>query len=142
MKIRRWFYKQKLNIKFTILIGMIIFIPICGIFTLIFQNLKTNNSKQAISNTKYTMTQMYGVVQKTVELCNTSTQVFLNYQKLSEFLLELEKNETLETLDLMEFRQYDIGMLENIVNSNPYLYQIRVYAGTNDFPEMFPILFQ
>ncbi|MFT4144711.1 MAG: histidine kinase [Mobilitalea sp.] len=141
MKIKRWFSRQKLNIKFTILIGMIIFIPICFIFTLIFQNLKDNNSKQAISNIKYTMTQMHGVVQKTVELCNTSTQVFLNYQKLSEFLLELEKNEELGTLELMEFSKYDIGMLENIVNSNPYLYQIRVYAGTNDFPEMFPILF-
>jgi two-component system sensor histidine kinase YesM len=141
MKIRHWFYKQKLNIKFTILIGMIVFIPICGIFTLIFQNLKDNNSKQAISNLKYAMTQMHGVVQKTVELCNTSTQVFLNYQKLSEFLLELERDEKLETLDLLEFYQYDIGMLENIVNTNPYLYQIRVYAGTNDFPEMFPILF-
>ena len=79
-KSRQWFKRQKLNIKFTILIGMIIFIPVCGIFSLIFHNLKDNNSKQAISNLKYTMTQIHGVVQKTVELCNTSTQVFLNYQ--------------------------------------------------------------
>ena len=113
MRIRHWFYKQKLNIKFTILIGMIIFIPVSGIFTLIFQNLTQNNSKQAISNLKYTMTQMYGVVQKTVELCKYSTQVFLNYQKLSDFLLELEKDEQLDTLDYLEFYQYDIGMLEN-----------------------------
>lgn len=141
MRTRHWFHKQKLNIKFTILLGMIIFIPVCGIFTLLFQNLKVNNSKQAISNLKYTMSEMYGVVQKTVELCNTSTQVFLNYQKLSEFLLELEKGEKLDTIELLEFYQYDIGMLENIVNSNPYLYQIRVYAGSNDFPEMFPILY-
>lgn len=140
MRFRRWFYRQKLNVKFTILIGMILLIPICGIFTLIFHNLKETNSKQAISNLKYTMTQMQGVVQKTVELCNTSTQVFLNYHKLSEFLLELEKKETLETIDILEFKD-DIEMLENIVNSNPYLYQIRVYARTNDFPEMYPILF-
>lgn len=141
MKSRRWFYRQKLNVKFTILIGMILLIPICGIFMLIFQNLKDNNSKQAINNLKYTMTQMHGVVQKTVELCNTSTQVFLNYHKLSEFLLELEKKESLETIDLLQFKD-DVGMLENIVNSNPYLYQIRVYARTDDFPEMYPILFQ
>jgi len=141
MKINQWFSKQKLNIKFTILIGMIVFIPVCGIFTLLFQNLKQNNSKQAISNLKFTMTQMYGEVQKTVELCNTSTQVFLNDQNLSDFLLELKKDEQLDTLDLLDFYQYDIGMLENIVNSNPYLYQIRVYAGSNDFPEMLPILY-
>lgn len=140
MKSRRWFYRQKLNVKFTILIGMILLIPICGIFTLIFHNLKDSNSKQAISNLKYTMSQMQGVVQKTVELCNTSTQVFLNYHKLSEFLLDLERKEKLETIDILKFKD-DIGMLENIVNSNPYLYQIRVYAQTNDFPEMYPILF-
>lgn len=140
MKISRWFYRQKLNVKFTILIGMILLIPICCIFTLIFHNLKDSNSKQVISNLKYTMSQMQGVVQKTVELCNTSTQVFLNYHKLSEFLLDLERKETLETIDILEFKD-DIGMLENIINSNPYLYQIRVYAQTNDFPEMYPILF-
>lgn len=141
-KVNLWFSRQKLNVKFTILIGMIIFIPVCGIFTLLFQNLKVNNSKQAINNLKYVMTQTYGVVQKTVELCNTSTQVFLNYQNLTEFLLNMEKGEDLETLDLVGFYQDDIGMLENIVNSNPYLYQIRIYAGSNNFPEMMPILFR
>ncbi len=137
-----WFFRQKLNVKFTILIGMIIFIPIIGMFMLLFRNLDENNSKQAINNLKYVMNQTDGVIDKTVELCNTSTQVFLNYQNLSDFLLRLEEGEELDTLDLVDFYQNDIGMLENIVNANPYLYQIRVYAGNDDFPEMMPILYQ
>lgn len=141
-KINLWFSRQKLNVKFTILIGMIIFVPIMGMFTLLFRNLENSYSKQAISNLKYLTTQTYGVVQKTVELCNTSTQVFLNYQNLTDFLLGLQKEDNLETLDLVGFYKDDIGMLENLVNSNPYLYQIRVYAGDNDFPEMLPILYR
>lgn len=140
--VNRWFSRQKLNIKFTLMIGMIIFIPVLGIFTLLFQNLKANNSKQAENNLKYVMSQSYGVIQKTVELCNTSTQVFLNYQNLVDFLLQLEEDVPLETLDLVGFYQNDIGMLENIVNSNPYLYQIRVYSSTDNFPEMMPILYR
>lgn len=141
-KTNHWFSKQKLNIKFTILIGMIIFIPVCGMFTLLFQNLKVNTSKQAINNLKYVMNQTNGAVQKTVELCNTSTQVFLNYQNLTNFLLKLEEEKELDATELVAFYKNDIGMLENIVNSNPYLYQIRVYARNNNFPEMMPILFR
>jgi len=122
--------------------GIVIFIPVCGMFTLLFQNLNNNNSHQAINNLKYIMSQTYGTVQKTVELCNTSTQVFLNYKNLSEFLLSLQKKEDLDTLDLVGFYNNDVGMLENIVNSNPYLYQIRVYANSNDFPEMLPIIYR
>lgn len=142
IKLNRWFSRQKLNMKFTLMIGMIIFIPVLGIFTLLFQNLKENNTKQAENNLKYVMSQSYGVIQKTVELCNTSTQVFLNYQNLIDFLLKLEEGVSLETLDLVGFYQNDIGMLENIVNSNPYLYQIRVYSSTDNFPEMMPILYR
>lgn len=124
------------------MIGMIIFIPICGMFMLLFRNLDENNNKQVINNLKYVMNQTDGVIEKTVELCNTSTQVFLNYQNLTEFLVTLESGEELETLDLVDFYQNDIGMLENIVNANPYLYQIRVYGGRGEFPEMMPILYQ
>ncbi len=139
--IKRWFSKKALNSKITILLGIIVFLPIGGIITLVFQNLNASNSKQAIANLKYSMTQTYGVVQKTVELCNTSTQVFINYQNLTDFLLLIESEDELDTLDLVGFYHDDIGMLENIVNSNPYLYQIRVYSESNDFPEMLPILY-
>ncbi len=139
--LKSWFARKTLNIKITILLGIIIFIPIGAIITLVFQNLNANNSKQAITNLKYNMNQTYGVVQKTVELCNTSTQVFLNYQNLTDFLLTIENEKDINTLDLVGFYHDDIGMLENIVNSNPYLYQIRVYSGSDDFPEMLPILY-
>ena len=32
--------------------------------------------------------------------------------------------------------------MESFINSNPYLYQIRVYANNNEFPEMMPVLYR
>ncbi|ROR30426.1 two-component system sensor histidine kinase YesM [Mobilisporobacter senegalensis] len=143
MKERKlWFLKQKLNIKFTFIIGIIVVIPVSIIFLILFQNMKNNIISQELSNLKYNMNQNYSVVQKTVDLCNMSTQVFLNYQNLNEFLIKLEDGVEVETSELVAFYKDDIGMLERLVNSNPYLYQIRVYANNNSFSEMMPILYR
>nr|WP_308742024.1 histidine kinase [uncultured Anaerocolumna sp.] len=137
-----WFLKQKLNNKFTFTIGIIVVIPVSIIFLILFQNMKDNIIQQALNNLKYNMNQNHSVIQKTVDLCNMSTQVFLNYQNLNEFLIELEDGTDIETSELVNFYKEDIGMLERLVNSNPYLYQIRVYANNNSFSEMMPILYR
>ena len=136
------FFKQKLNNKFTIVIGIIIFIPVSIIFLALFQNIRNNAEQQALGNLKYNMNQNYLAVQKTVELCNMSTQLFLNYQNLNDFLSGIEDGVPLETAQLVQFRQNEIGMLEALVNSNPYLYQIRVYTDNDEIPEMMPILYK
>lgn len=137
-----WFYRQKLNIKFTFIIGIIVVIPVSIIFLFLFENIRKNIIQQGMSNLKYNMNQNYSVVEKTVDLCNMSTQVFLNYQDLNDFLKELEDGVPVETSELVEFYKEDIWMLERLVNSNPYLYQIRVYANNNTFSEMMPILYR
>lgn len=142
-KLRRqsWFSRQKLNIKFTIVIGVLLFVPIASLLVLLFANQQSNMNKQAIDSMKYSMAGSAGDVEKTVDLCNTSTQVFLNYRNLGDYLLKLKNGEEIDTIDLVDFYNNDIGMLQNLVNSNPYLYQIRVYADNSDFYEMMPILF-
>ena len=141
-KLKSWISRQQLNIKFTIIIAIVVFIPVFGFFMLLFKNLHDNMNKHAEDGLKTSLSQNYASIQKTVDLCNTSTQVFLAYNVLHQFLVSLKQGENKDTLELMEFYKNDIGMLENIVNSNPYLYQIRVYAQNNDFFEMMPILFQ
>ena len=142
MKHKFWFTKQKLNIKFTFIIGIIVVIPVSIVFFILFHNMKENITNQALSNLRYNMNQNYSVVQKTVDLCNMSTQVFLNYQNLNEFLKELDDGDNIDTSNLVDFYREDISMLERLVNSNPYLYQIRVYANNNSFSEMMPILYR
>lgn len=138
----KWFSKQKLNVKFTALIGLIVFIPLVAIYIILYGNLKSTAIEQARSVTENTMLQTYSEIQKTVDLCNMSTQMFLNNQNLSDFLICLKRGDDIPTEDLVEFYQNDIVMLERLVNSNPYLYRIRVYAQSDEFSEMMPILFR
>lgn len=137
----KWFAKQRLNVKFTAVLGVIVFIPIIVIYAMLFDNLKKTMITQVKNMTADTMVQIDGEIQKTVDLCNMSTQVFLNNQNLNSFLAKLKSGAEISTEELVSFYQNDIGMLERLVNSNPYLYRIRVYAQDNDFSEMMPILF-
>ena len=70
-----WFSEKKLNNKFTIIIGIIVFIPICAILFLLFSSLNNDLNRHAINSIKFSMSQTYGNVQKTVTLCNPSTHV-------------------------------------------------------------------
>lgn len=137
----KWFSGQKLNVKFTAVIGLIVFIPIIILFAVLFGNLKRTTIGQVNQLTEEEMRQTYSEIQKTVDLCNMSTQMFLNNQNLADFLARLKRGEEIPTEEMVAFYQNDITMLERLVNSNPYLYRIRVYAQNNDFSEMMPILF-
>lgn len=142
MKAKQWFSRQKLNRKITIMIGFILCIPTLIIYFMVFDAQKQRTVSQIQSDIQSTMELQYSMIQKTVELCNMSTQVFLNHQNLKAFLVQLKSGEHIETSDLVDFYKNDISTLERLVNSNPYLYQIHVYAENDTFSEMLPILYQ
>lgn len=138
----KWFINQKLKVKFTLVIGLIVFIPIVIIYSMQFGNMEKTRVAQLKGTVEDSLAETYSEIQKTVDLCNMSTQMFLNNQNLNEFLSGLKKGKDFETEEIVSFYQNDIAMLEKLVNSNPYLYRIRVYAENNDFLEMMPILFR
>lgn len=140
-KIRERFEKLKLNEKFTLLILLLVIIPMFIFSSIIFSNMEDNAILQLLSKTREQAAENYSSVQKTVEMCNMSTQTFLNNQELSDFLVRLKNKEEITTAEYLRFNKQNIAMLERLVNSNPYLYQICVYADNDEFPEMTPILY-
>lgn len=140
-KIKTAFLSLKLNQKFTAVILVLVMVPVFLFFTLIFGNMENNAVSQAKADLQGQVKEIYNTVQKTVELCNMSTQTFLNNQELDDFLVKLRDQEKISTEEYLSFDRNDIAMLERLVNCNPYLYQICVYAFNNDFPEMVPILY-
>ncbi|MDD3362932.1 MAG: histidine kinase [Hespellia sp.] len=139
---KNWFYRQKMNVKFTLVIGIIAFIPLGIIFLLFYHNEQQNVIQQQIYTTQSNMQQTYSDVQKTVELCNMTTQSFLNNRNLEDMLIRLKSAQPVTTMEYVNFNSEDIKALEKLVNSNPYLYQTRVYADNSEFPEMMPILYK
>lgn len=80
-------------------------------------------------------------VEKAGELCNMSTQVFLNTPSLIEHLALLKTGAGIHGQELKDFYDNDIASLEKVVVGNPYLYEIRVYAETDEMSELVPILY-
>jgi two-component system sensor histidine kinase YesM len=88
------------------------------------------------------MEQTHAQVQKSIELCNMSTQVFVNNTTLLKYLDRIKSKEDIEITDTLDFYLNEIASMERLVNSNPYLYQIRVYVDSDTMVEMMPILYR
>lgn len=85
--------------------------------------------------------QMAAQAERAAELCNMSSQVFLNTPALVEHLTLLQSGQKPAAEELLEFYRQHVASLEKITLSNPYLYQTRVYAAEDDITEMMPILY-
>ena len=85
--------------------------------------------------------QMADQAERAAELCNMSTQVFLNTPALVEHLHRLKLDVPPEAAELLEFYRQHVSSLEKITLSNPYLYQTRVYSTADNITEMMPVLY-
>ncbi|BCJ95917.1 hypothetical protein acsn021_34860 [Anaerocolumna cellulosilytica] len=141
-KIKNFFSSLKLSHKFTVLIMAIIVLPLIILSIFFFDNVRDSQIKEKIKNVELNFTQNYEQIQKNVEMCQMSTQVMLNSQNFWQYVERFCDGENFQTEELLSFYQTEIKSLEKIVNSNPYLYQVRVYADYKGIPEMMPILYQ
>lgn len=141
-KFIRWFNSRKLNIKFTLIIGIIILVPVIIIYIVLFGNMQRTVTNSALNEAETAMNQRYADIKKRVEMCNFTNQYFITNQNLKEFLINVYDKDRIDTSYLIDFYNDVIPSLESLVYSNSYLYQVRVYAKNNDFrTEMKPILY-
>lgn len=148
MRMRKYFRKLHtrynglgLNVKFMLLI--ILFIEaVGGIFSgVLFWNMERSTVQENITAIRYEMNRQHAQIRKNVDAINMSTQFFLNDQALHDFLVELKQGHELSADRLHAFFHDNIASMERMVNSNLYLYQIRVYAEQDAMQEMMPILY-
>lgn len=132
----------KLNVKFTLLITGILLVPISVFSIYIFHNMEDNSISEKENSVGYFLNQSYERILKNVDSINISTQFFLSDQKLKDYLVAQKREVAYTAQELMEFTNADVVALERMVNNNPYLYQIRVYADNPKMQEIMPILYR
>ena len=137
-----WTNKLKITHKISLTVFWFACIPILILFLVIIMNLKEKEKNDKTFLAKSSVNQVYANVQKTIELCNMSTQVFLNNGNLINYLERVHSGKKIPVEDMIRFSREDIVSMERLVNSNPYLYQIHVYVNNDTMLEMIPILFQ
>lgn len=140
-KIAEYFRNAKLNIKFTIIIVLFTVVPLCisigALFYIMIQNVIDEN----ISYMQYTMERNSDNMATRIDSVNMSTQFFLSDDSLKQVLNASVSGEELSTEDWLKFKNIEVSSLERLVNNNPLLYSVRVYAVNDQVQEMMPILY-
>ena len=131
----------KLNRKFTITMLVLLAVPLLVFISAFFQYTRKNMMDEMIAEAKINVSEDYSDSKNMVEICTMSSQVIYSDQQLQEILTKLNHQEQISSEQYLDFDREHIALLESFINSNPYLYQIRVYANSNSFPEMMPVLY-
>lgn len=141
-KIVKGFQGLKLNIKFTLVIISFLVGAVSVLASVLFYIMEQNVIDQQTASMEYNIDKNYAQILKNIDSINMSTQFFMSDTALLEVLNSEKTGKALDTEEIMEFYNKDIASLERMVNNNPYLYQIRVYADSEDLQEMMPILYR
>lgn len=140
-KITEYFRSAKLNIKFTIIIVLFTVVPLCISIGALFHIMIQNVIDENISYMQYTMERNRDNMATRIDSVNMSTQFFLSDDSLKQVLNASVSGEELSTEDWLKFKNMEVSSLERLVNNNPLLYSVRVYAVNDQVQEMMPILY-
>lgn len=141
-KVKEFFRNLKLNSKFTLIIMLFTVIPIGIMASVLFYIMEQNVVKENLDYMEYTMQRSQDLISTKIDSINMSTQFFLSEENLLEILNKAKNEEEISRDEWLEFKEYDVASLERLVNNNPLLYGVRVYAVTDKVQEMMPILYQ
>lgn len=138
---KNWFVRLKLSRQLALVSCLFLLIPMLLLWYAILRGQHTSAIQSRLREARERCAQAQTQVQRVAELCNMTTQVYLNTPALIEHLSLLKQGQEPEAAQLLSFYRTTIASLEKITLSNPDLYQIRVYAETEDISEMMPILY-
>ena len=141
-KIADFLRNQKLNTKFTLIIVLFTIIPIGIMSSVLFYIMEQNVVEENQNYMEYTMQRSRDSISNKIDSINMSTQFFLSEETLLEILNKTKSGEEIQRDEWLAFKNYDVASLERLVNNNPLLYGVRVYAETDEVQEMMPILYQ
>lgn len=135
------FRRATLSRQLTVVSCLVVLVPMLLLWYTILRSQQDSAIQTRAREAQSRCAQMAAQAERAAELCNMSSQVFLNTPALVEHLTLLQSGQELGAAELLEFYRQHVSSLEKITLSNPYLYQTRVYAAVDDVTEMMPILY-
>lgn len=138
---KNWFVRLKLSRQLALISCLFLLIPMLLLWYSILQGQQSSILQSLTREAQGRCARAESQVQRAAELCNMSTQVYLNTPALTEHLSLLRQGQEPGAAELLSFYRTTIASLEKITLSNPDLYQIRVYAEADGISEMMPILY-
>lgn len=140
-RIRDNFFGQKLNVKFTIIMVVMVMLPIIVLMLIWQHNMRTATIEDHIDYSHYTIERYVEQINNKIASINMVTQVFKKDSALISMLDKNNNGNEISLDELREFKETEITALERLVNNNLVLYGVRVYANNDSIQEMMPILY-
>ncbi|MCF0128326.1 MAG: histidine kinase [Pseudobutyrivibrio sp.] len=95
-----------------------------------------------VSNLSYIMDRNEQQIRTNLDAVNMSTQFTKSDVGLIDVLTTAAEGEQYSTSELIRIYDEDVAMLERLINNNPLLYSVRVYASSDNVQEMMPVIFK
>lgn len=140
-RIRDNFFVQKLNVKFTIIMVVMVMLPIIVLMLIWQHSMRTATIEDHINYSYYTIERYVEQINNKVASINMVTQFFKRDSALIAMLKKSNNENEISLDELREFKETEITSLERLVNNNLDLYGVRVYANSDLIQEMMPILY-
>ena len=136
------FNRLKLNIRFTILIGLVVFIPMSVFYVFVYRFAKYQQIEGAHRQMQGSLNQRAIVMENAFELCMLTTQSVVNNTSLEQYLTRMRDGEEIPVLEIVDFKNNELIFYEKLINSNPSLENIRIYVDSDSMYEIMPTLYR
>lgn len=140
--LKELFSNQKLNKKFTFVIILFAIIPFGILSAILFYLMERNVVNENMSYMEYNMQRNQDYIGSKIDAIHMSTQFFLSDKDLWNVLDQSSKGADVSTEEWYDIKNTNVVSLERLVNSNPLLYSVRIYAQNDNVLEMFPIVYR
>jgi len=141
VKSPRFLVNMRLNQKFALMVFACLIVPFIILAAVMYVNMQTEAVTDRLNESRRRMTKIGSDAEKIANLCNMTSQFFLNNPRLIDFLRRAAAGGGFTPEELIAFRRDDVGGFERLVIANPYLYQVRIYYGNEGVPEFMPVLY-
>lgn len=124
--------KNKISLcKKIILIIVVVLILCTSMWTAImFFNMSKNAKSVALANEKTNMLNVAGQYKDVEEACYLMQQIILQKKSIKDYIQDVQKGIDFNTVEKIDFYDTEIGSIEYMININPYIYGVRLYANT------------
>lgn len=133
---------NSLSRKIVLTITAFVSICILGAAVLLTNNMKDSIIKSTIRDEQARLEQVSQAIDKTNEVCNLASEIVKQSVKINQYLELLYEGRDVAMLEKLDFYQKELASIENMSNSNPYLYQVRIYVNSNQVSEKAPSLYR
>ena len=136
-----WINGLKLNTRLTGIVLLFVMIPVAVLGGIVFYNMEQSSIRENVSFMESTMQRRRDSIANNVDSINRTTQFFLSNDTMNQVLIDAATGKEYTTKEWISIYRTDVAALERLINNNPVLGGVRVYASNDNVQEMMPVLF-